>query len=94
MPSSMTEVNPVEIVRTEKSLGCGTFVACYVAYYRTSLLHLKARMKSKSVYEVKNALLHEERMINHLGSNTRRAVTVGNTVQRRKRRKCNTVNGL
>lgn len=66
--SSVKEINPVEIVRTEKSLGCGTFGVCYLAYYRNITVAVKEyRMKSKSVDEVKRALLHEARMINHLG---------------------------
>lgn len=66
--SSVKEINPVEIVRTEKSLGCGTFGVCYLAYYRNITVAVKEyRMKSKSVDEVKRALLHKARMINHLG---------------------------
>lgn len=66
--SFVKEINPVEIVRTEKSLGCGTFGVCYLAYYRNITVAVKEyRMKSKSVDEVKRALLHEARMINHLG---------------------------
>lgn len=66
--SSVKEINPVEIVRTEKSIGCGTFSACYLAYYRNITVAVKEyRMKSKSVDEVKRELLHEARMINHLG---------------------------
>ena len=57
-----------EIVRTEKSLGCGTFGGCYLAYYRNITVAVKEYgMKSKSVDEVKYALLHKARMINHLG---------------------------
>lgn len=66
----MKEVNPVEIVRTEKSLGCGTFGVCYLAYYRNLTVAVKEyQIKSKSVDEVKRALLHKARMINHLGDN-------------------------
>lgn len=65
--SAVKEINPVEIVRTEKSLGCGTFSVCYLAYYRSIMVAVKEyRMKSKSVDEVKRELLHEARMINHL----------------------------
>jgi len=33
--SEIKEINPVQIVRTEKSIGCGTFGVCYLAYYRS-----------------------------------------------------------
>ena len=66
--STVKEINPVEIVRTEKSLGSGTFGVCYLAYYRNITVAVKEyRMKSKSMDEVKCELLHEARMINHLG---------------------------
>ena len=35
------EINPVEIVRTKKSLGCGTFGVCYLAYYRSIVVAVK-----------------------------------------------------
>ena len=55
--SFLKEINPVEIVRAEKSLGCGTFGVCYLAYYRNITVAVKEyRMKSKSVDEVKRAL--------------------------------------
>ena len=66
--SAVKEMNPVKIVRTEKSLGSGTFGVCYLAYYRNITVAVKEyKMKSRSVDEVKRALLHEARMINHLG---------------------------
>lgn len=66
--SGVKEINPMEIVRTEKSLGCGTFGVCYLAHYRSILVAVKEfRMKSESVNDVKRELLHEARMINHLG---------------------------
>ena len=100
--SSVKEINPVEIVRTEKSLDSGTFGVCYLAYYRNITVAVKEyRMKSKSVDEIKRELLHEARMINHLGDhrnvpllNRGKAITVGNTVPLRKETKCNTVDGL
>lgn len=67
--SDVKEINPVEIVRTEKSVGCGTFGVCYLAYYRSILVAVKEfRMNSnKSRSEVKRELLREARMVNHLG---------------------------
>ena len=66
--SAVKEMNPVKIVRTEKSLGSGTFGVCYLAHYRNITVAVKEyKMKSRSVDEVKRALLHEARMINHLG---------------------------
>ena len=66
--SSVKEINPMEIVQTEISLGCGTFGGCYLAYYRNITVAIKEySMKPKSVDEVKHALLHKARMINHLG---------------------------
>ena len=66
--SGVKEINPMEVVLTEKSLGCGIFGLCYMAHYRSILVAVKEfRMKSKSVNDVKWELLHEARMINHLG---------------------------
>ena len=66
---SVKEINLVEIVRTEISLGCGTFGVCYLAYYRSILVPIKEfRMNSnKSRSEVKCELIREARMVNHLG---------------------------
>lgn len=51
--SSVKEINPVEIVRIEKSVGCGTFGVCYLAYYQNITVAVKEyRMKSKSVDEI------------------------------------------
>ena len=82
----MKEINPMEIVRTEKSLGFGTFGASYLAYYRNITVAVKEyRMKPKSVDEVKHALLHQARMINHLGDHWNvplfEAVTKGEKLQ-------------
>ena len=68
--SDVKEINPVEIVRTEKSRGCATFSVCYLAYYRSILVAVKEfRMNSnKSRSEVKRELLREARMVNHLGA--------------------------
>ena len=58
----------MEIVQTEISLGCSTFGGCYLAYYRNITVAVQEySMKPKSVDEVKHALLHKARMINHLG---------------------------
>ena len=67
--SEVKEINPVEIVRTKKSLGCGTFGVCYLAYYRSIVVAVKKfRMNlNKSRSEVKRDLLREARIVNHLG---------------------------
>ena len=59
----------MEIMRNEKSIGCGTFGVCYLAYYRSILVAVKEfRMNSnKTRSDIKHALLREARMINHLG---------------------------
>ena len=67
--SVVKEIDPVEIVRSEKSIGCGTFGVCYLAYYRSILVAVKEfRMNSnESRSDVKRDLLREARMVNHLG---------------------------
>ena len=67
--SDIKKINPVEIVRSEKSIGCGTFGVCYLAYYRSILVAVKEfRMNSnKTRSDVKHELLREARMVNHLG---------------------------
>ena len=68
--SDVKEINLVEIVCTEKSLGCATFSVCHLAYYRSILVAVKEfRMNSnKSRSEVKREQLREARMVNHLGA--------------------------
>ena len=63
--STFKEINPAEIVRSEKSLGCGV---CYLAHYRGIIVAVKElRRRSKFVDEIKHKLLHEAKIINHLG---------------------------
>ena len=56
--SHVKEINPSEVIRSEKTLGCGTFGVCYLANYRS---------EPSSVAERKREVLREAKMINHLG---------------------------
>jgi len=63
--SGAKEINLVEIVCTEKSLGCGTFSVCYHTYYRSVLVTImefrmssnKSRMKLSVIYFKKQGWL-------------------------------------
>ena len=66
---SIKEIDPSEIVRSEKSLGQGTFGMCYLAHYREILVAVKEfkLQKSWSLEQMKREVFHEARMICHLG---------------------------
>lgn len=66
---SIKEIDPSEIVRSEKSLGQGTFGMCYLAHYREILVAVKEfkLKKSWSLAQMKREVFHEARMICHLG---------------------------
>ena len=66
---SIKEIDPSEIVRSEKSLGQGTFGTCYLAHYREILVAVKEfkLQKSCSLAQMKWEVFHEARMISHLG---------------------------
>ena len=62
------EISCREIVRSEKFLGCGTFGTCYLAHYRSIMVAVKEfKERSKSLNEIKREVLHEAKMISHLG---------------------------
>ena len=66
---SIKEIDPSEIVRSEKSLGQGTFGMCYLAHYREILVVVKEfkPQESWSLERMKPEVFHEARMICHLG---------------------------
>ena len=69
LEESIKEIDPSEIVRSEKTLGQGTFGMCYLAHYREILVAVKEfkQQKSWSLAEMKREVFHEARMICHLG---------------------------
>ena len=71
-------------MRTEKSLGCGTFGIWYLAYYRSILVAVKEfRMNSsKSRSEVKRELLCEAKMVNYLGDLRNFPLLFGDVIKR------------
>ena len=46
--SDVKEINLVDIVCTEKSLGCGTFSICYHAYYSSIPRYLRQRANHRA----------------------------------------------
>ena len=66
---SMKEIDPSELVRSEKSLGQGTFGMCYLAHYRGIMVAVKEfkLQKSRSTAQMKREVIHEAKMICHLG---------------------------
>lgn len=65
------ESNPQDVVRSEKTLGCGTFGVCYLAHFRGIMVAVKEfrlRSESRSVAERKREVLNEAHMINLLGN--------------------------
>ncbi|XP_068724100.1 probable serine/threonine-protein kinase DDB_G0267514 [Montipora capricornis] len=70
LTSHVKEINPSEVIRSEKTLGCGTFGVCYLAHYRGTVVkvkELRLRSEPSSVAERKKEVLHEANMISHLG---------------------------
>ena len=66
---AIKEINPSEVVRANKLLGCGSFGTCHLAYYRGILVAVKEfkPRQSRSTKEIKRELFYEAKMINHLG---------------------------
>ena len=64
----MKEIDPSELVRSEKSLRQGTFGMCYLAHYRGILVAVKEfkLQKSCSPTQMKREVIHEAKMICHL----------------------------
>ena len=63
------EINPSEVVRSEKFLGSGSFGTCYLAYYRgisVAVKEFKPR-QTRSQDELKKDVLREAEMIGQLG---------------------------
>lgn len=66
---AVKEISPFEVVRSERSLGSGTFGTCYLAHYRGLLVAVKEFKvhNSRPISQIKKDVLHEAKMINHLG---------------------------
>ena len=65
----MKEINPSEVAKSTKFLGCGSFGTCYLAYYRGMPVAVKEfrLRKSRSPDEIKKDVVREAQMIGLLG---------------------------
>ncbi|XP_068675704.1 probable serine/threonine-protein kinase DDB_G0280461 [Montipora foliosa] len=65
----MKEINPSEVAKSTKFLGCGSFGTCYLAYYRGIPVAVKEfrLRKSRSPDEIKKDVVREAQMIDLLG---------------------------
>lgn len=70
--TTLKEINPSLVVRTEKFLGSGTFGNCYLAYYRDLLVAVKEfkSVKKWSTNDLKKEVRQEARMISYLGDHS------------------------
>ena len=66
---AIKEINPSEVVRGNKFLGCGPFGTWHLAQFRGILVNIKefTPWQSRLNKEIKQELLNEARMMIHLG---------------------------
>ena len=67
---AIKEINPSDVVRGNKFLGCGPFGTWHLVHFRGILVNIKESTPWQSTLnkEIKQELLNEARMMIHLGN--------------------------